>query len=396
MNNYLKRAWAEINLNNMEQNLRVVRHLIDKDCMVMSVLKADGYGHGSGMCGQTCEKSGVEWFGVANIEEALSLRKYGITKPILVFGFTPSEYIEMAVKNHITLSAFSLKYAADINNSVEALNSKIDIHIKIDTGLNRTGIKCRRENINEAYEEVKALYNLKGLNITGIYTHFPAPDSKKPEDIEFTRNQFFVFKSLLAMLEENKYNVGIRHCCSSTATLYYPEMHLDLVRIGMLQYGMCANDDDFLKYGITPVLTLKSTVIMTKDVSAGETISYARTYKASRPMKIAVVSIGYADGYLRILSNKAKVIIKGHKVPVVGLVCMDYLMADITGYDDISEGDVVTVFGREGDECVSINSIAKVTQGVNGEVTCTISKRVPRVYVYNNEEIKVVDMNRAK
>lgn len=396
MSNYLKRAWAEINLNNLEHNLSVLRHLVGKDCMVMSVLKADAYGHGSDMCAQICEKSGIEWFGVATIEEALALRKNGITKSILVFGFTPDAYIDMAAKNNITLSVFSLDYAIDISNAVKTLSSKIDVHIKIDTGLNRTGIECRKGNVGKAYEEVKAVYDLEGLNVTGMYTHFPAPDSKQPEDIEFTKNQFSVFKSLYTLLEDNGYDVGIKHCCSSTATLYYPEMHLDMVRVGMLQYGMCACEDDFKKYDLKPVLALKSTVIMTKYVDAGETISYARTYKAAKPIRIAVVSIGYADGYLRVLSNKAEVIIKGHKVPVVGLVCMDYLMADITGYDDISQGDIVTVYGREGSEYVSINSIAQVMQGVNGEVTCTISKRVPRVYIYDNKEIKVIDYYRLE
>ena len=384
-------AWPEIDLNNMEHNLSVLRNIVDKNCMVMSILKADAYGHGSCICAQICEKSGIEWFGVATIEEALVLRKNGITKPILVFGFTPTVYVDIAVKNNITLSVFSLNYAMAVSNEAKALNSKIAVHIKIDTGLNRIGIECRKRNIGKAYEEVEAVYSLEGLNITGIYTHFPAPDSKQPEDIEFTRNQFSVFKNLCTLLEDNDYDIGIKHCCSSTATLYYPEMHLDMVRVGMLQYGMCACEDDFDKYDLKPVLTLKSTVIMTKNVDVGETISYARTYKAAKPMKIAVISIGYADGYLRVLSNKVEVIIKGHKVPVVGLICMDYLMADVTGYEDISEGDIVTVYGQEGGEYVSINNIAKVMQGVNGEVTCTISKRVPRVYIYDNKEIKVID-----
>lgn len=376
------RVHAQVDLDKMAHNLTVVRHMLNKDCQLMSVLKADAYGHGAAVCAPACERL-VDWYGVATLEEALCLRRTGVKKPVLLFGRVPGERLSAACEAALTLCAFSLEYARFLSCAMIEGGRCVDVHIKVDTGLNRTGIPCRENDIEQALVECSALYALPGLRVTGMYTHFSCPDSPDENDIAFTKAQFRAFSALCAALRTQGRDTGLLHCCSSAAILLYPEMHLDMVRVGMLQFGQCMTEESLVRCDLRPILDWRAPIIVLRDVPPDESISYGRSYRATQAMRVAVVSLGYADGYRRCLSNRARVLLRGQFVPVVGKICMDFLLVDVSDLPKARVGDLVTVLGQDGDACISTNYLSELMQGVNGEVTCSIAARVPRVYLQN-------------
>lgn len=374
------RTFAAVYLKRFEHNLSLIKKMIGDKCKLMSVLKSDAYGHGAKHLIPSCEKI-VDSYAVATIEEAVELRSNGATKPILVLGYVDAGYLEEAALKNITLSILSLAYVQNIQKYLSEKKLKIDVHIKIDTGLNRTGITVLDNNLNIALREVLEIYSMSSINVCGIFSHLSCPNSYDEDDKAFTEKQFSNFLIICNTLKERGCDIGLTHICSSTSVLSHKEKHLDMVRIGMLQYGQTPYESELKKYNLLPILNWKAKIIMTKSVDINESIGYSRMVKTTKPMDIAIVSVGFGDGYRRNLSNKSFVLLHGIKVPVLGKVAMDFLTIDITGLNNVNIGDTVTLLGWEDNEYISTNFLSELTDGVLGEVTCGISKRVPRVYI---------------
>lgn len=377
------RTYAEVNLQQLKENTRKVRALLSKDTKLLAVLKADGYGHGAVRIAKAIEDMS-DWFAVASFYEAIELRDQGITIPILVFGFLDDSNIEEAVQKNITCSALSYSYALHIAELCEQKRLRLSMHIKLDTGFHRLGIACEEERIAEAYKEVRTLYELPQLQITGIYTHFSTAGSKALQDEAFLARQYRLFCDMLHRLEEDQIDPGIRHCCNSKATLTNPEMHLDMVRVGLYLYGLGSDADiEYLK--LEPIVNWKARIYAIRDVKQGEGIGYSRTFITPKPMRIAVVSLGFADGYSRCLyaSDQVYVLVHGRRTRILGKICMDVMMIDITDIPDVRVNDTVTVLGSEGTQRISANLLGRETGGTAVEVTCGMGKRVQRVYVHD-------------
>ena len=385
MNNSFRRTWAEIDLDNLKYNISQIRSLLSPECMIMSVVKADAYGHGEEYTAKYLDGCGVDWFGVSNLDEAITLRRQGISKPILILGFTPPELSKSLAENNITQTVFSLDYAKRLSSAALLSNETIDVHIKLDTGMGRIGF-----NAVSALSDAKSACLLPGFNITGVFTHFSSADDLSPSSVEYTEHQFDLFMRAVSALENDGIRFKVKHCCNSAALIHYPKMHLDMVRPGIIQYGLHPSSaQDF--FPLKPVMQLKSVVSLVKTVNKGDCISYGRSFAAEKPMKIATVAIGYADGYFRAFSNCAYVLVHGKKAPVIGKVCMDQLMLDVSDIDGVSSGDIVTLFGNDGDTSLPVETLAELANTINYEVICHIGRRVPRAYFSEGKCIDTVN-----
>lgn len=383
---FLKRTWAEIRLDALAHNFRQIRRKVGPDCKIMAVVKADGYGHGDRQVSQVFQREGADWFAVSNIEEAMHLRQAGIAKPILILGFTPVDRAAQLCANRISQTVFSLDYARELSLQAQKAGAEVDCHIKLDTGMSRLGFLCDPAHFLQSMEQISEAVALPGLACTGIFTHFACSDEANEDSDRFTLEQFGCYQKGVAELEKRGIHFSLHHCCNSAATMRFPQMHLDMVRPGVILYGVnpspdCAGLMDFI-----PAMDLKSTVAMVKQVEKGTPVSYGRTYIAASSTMLATVPIGYADGYRRTHSNQAYMAVRGKPAPVVGTVCMDQLMLDVTHIPGVRPGDEVTVFGRDGDCSVPIEDLAQDEKSIPYEVMCLIGKRVPRVYLPQKEE----------
>ena len=387
MINFLKRTWSEINLDAIEHNFLQIKNMIKSTCKIMSVVKADAYGHGAEMVARRLDKMGTDWFAVSNLEEALQLRQCGIKKPILILGYTPPEHIAAVVYNDFTQTIFSEEYAFLLSEEALKLNLTVKVHIKIDTGMSRLGFVYQDKiKDNEIVEDIINTCNIKNFNIDGIYTHFSCADM--PGEDDFTLQQYNLFSDLIKKLEKRGINFNIKHCSNSAATLRFKEMNLDMVRPGIILYGLYPSEDLKGIGSFIPAMQLKSVVSMLKNIDENVSVSYGKTFTTKNKTKLATVPIGYADGYPRLMSNKGEMIVKGQKVKVVGRVCMDQTVVDVTNVDKIKEDDIITVFGVDNKESISAEEISEVSGTINYETVCLIGKRVPRVYFRKN---KIID-----
>ena len=376
----LKRTWAEISLDAIEHNYRVIRAAVDSKAMICCVVKADAYGHGAVMLAHEYERLGADWFAVSNLEEALQLRKNGISRPILILGYTPAQMAYDLASNRISQSVFSLEYARELSHFAQAFGVEINIHLKVDTGMSRIGFLYQDETRDHgAIEEMVAAASLPNLKPQGIFTHFSSADEGFPGE-DYTHRQYSCFNGAINLLKQSGIEFAIRHCANSAAVFDYPEYHLDMVRPGVVLYGLYPSAQMRNKADLHPAMELKSVVSMTKEVGEGVFVSYGRTYQTSGKTKIATVPIGYADGFFRINSGKAQMLVHGKRVSVIGRVCMDQLMLDVTGIDEIKSGDIVTVFGKDGGEEISAEELAALSGTIHYELICLIGKRVPRIY----------------
>ena len=382
---FLKRTWAEIRLDALAHNFRQIRRKVGPECKIMAVVKADGYGHGDQQVSQVFQREGADWFAVSNIEEAMHLRQGGITKPILILGFTPADKAAQLHANQISQTVFSLDYAKELSEQAKKAGIEVDCHMKLDTGMSRLGFLCDPAHFSRSMEEIIQAVELPGLSCTGIFTHFACADEANEDSDRFTFNQIDRFQRGIAALEEQGVRFSLRHCCNSAATMRFPQMHLDMVRPGVILYGLNPTQDCAGLMDLIPAMDLKSTVAMVKRVEKGSQVSYGRTYTASAGTILATVPIGYADGYRRTHSNQAHMAVRGKPAPVVGTVCMDQLMLDVTHIPGVRPGDEVTVFGRDGDCPVPIEALAQDEKSIHYEVLCLIGKRVPRVYLPGEE-----------
>lgn len=377
MSEILKRTWAEVNVENLEINLKCIRAILKPNCRIMGIVKADAYGHGAPHVAHVLKNAGVDFFGVSNIDEAVQLRKNNINDPILILGYTPKENFEVLFKYHLTQTVFSAEYALALSKMATEKNEILNVHIKLDTGMSRLGF-----SIGNAVGEIIEISKLNGLKFEGIFTHFAVSDDLRSN---FTQSQFKAFCDTIELLKEKGLTFPIKHCCNSAAIINFSEMHLDMVRPGIILYGLypAKNMKDI---GLQPVMELKTVISQIRSVEENISVSYGRVYKTHRKSKIATMPIGYADGFPRILSNNADVLVNGHRASVVGRVCMDMTMADITEIENVTEGQTVTIFGKDGEGYISADELADKMETINYEITCLIGKRVPRIYINRGEE----------
>ena len=385
MTEIIRRTWAEIDLDALANNYRRVREAADPKARVCCVVKADGYGHGALRISAELQSLGADWFAVSNLEEALQLRRGGIERPILVLGFTPPEEAAALSEGNISQCVYSTDYAEKLSLCAGAVGVKVKIHAKIDTGMSRLGFYFQDIFRDEAaIDEVIRACSLPGLIPEGVFSHFAVSDEGKEGDA-FTMRQFGCSKEMSEALV--RAGVGgdkppLRHCANSAAVFDYPLSHLDMVRAGVVLYGLYPSGQLRARPDLRPVLSLRSVVSHVKTLLPGATVSYGRKFTAEHEMRVATVPVGYADGYPRALGpGGAAVLIRGQRCPVIGRICMDQLMADVSGVEGAAMGDRVTLIGRDGGEEITAGEVAGWEGTINYEVVCALSKRVPRVYL---------------
>ncbi len=370
---FLHRTWAEIDISALVHNFKLIKKLTENS-KIMAVVKANAYGHSVSDIAPVLDKAGADCFAVSNIDEALQLRDLNISKPILILGYTPTRCAEILAKNNISQCVYSREYARLLSEYAKNQNVNVNIHIKLDTGMSRLGFDCRTDELcglNEALECAKLPY----LKFDGIFTHFAVSDRTTYNDDGFTQSQFKRFKKSVEYFEQNGLKAKMCHCSNSAAIIKDTDKHLDITRPGIILYGIEPDTAPEFKKGFIPVMTLKSVVSMVKEINVGDTVSYGRIFKAQKKMKIATVTAGYADGYPRILSNKAYVLINGFKAKILGRVCMDQMAVDVSDIPDVKMGDEVILFGKD----LHVNELAKMADTIGYEIVCGISPRVPRI-----------------
>ncbi|MGL6173131.1 MAG: alanine racemase [Cellulosilyticaceae bacterium] len=369
------RVIAEVNTDAIKHNYKEIRKIVPRDTDIMAIVKADGYGHGAIEIANVLQQEGANRFAVAIAKEGEELRQSGITSPILVLGYTPAADIETLIKNDLTQTVFSYEMAKYISYEASKLKKTVNIHIKVDTGMGRIGFLSRPQSI----EEIKKIAELPNINMEGIFTHFSTSDE---EDIAYTKDQWSIFLGFLQELSEVGIEIPLIHAANSAATLAHEYTHLNVVRPGIILYGYYpSNYLNGKKINLMPAMTLKSQVVHVKELPAGHFISYGKKYETQKPTKIATIPIGYADGYSRRLSNKGRVLIRGQFASVVGTICMDQFMVDVSDIPNVEVGDEVVVFGKQGENELPIEELAELMDTINYEVMCMIGKRVPRIYI---------------
>lgn len=377
MEQYLKRAWAEIDLCALEHNIKEISSKLNDDTAIMAVVKADSYGHGEGEVVKKLAQCGVTYFAVSNLDEAISVRKHCPECEILILGYTPPEYAGLLEENNIIQGVMSLEYAHRLN---DAAKNKVRCHIKIDTGMGRIGLKF--SSPEECAAEAQNIIALEKLSAEGLFTHFAVADTPDAECQDFTRRQADFIIQTYGILKEHGINLKHLHFLNSAGICYYSALGGTLARPGIIMYGLLPNYPVKIPLDIKPVLSLKALVSQVKELNKGDSVSYGRTYRAPKDkIKVATITIGYADGYPRLLSNKADVLINGKRCPIIGRVCMDQIVADVTNSGDVREGDTVTLIGRDGNQEITADELAVLCETIGYEVTCGITKRVQRIYI---------------
>ena len=377
---YLNRSWAEVDLDSIAWNTQRIRRSVRRSCEIMGVVKADAYGHGVDQVVPVLIANGVSRLAVSMLDEAIQLRQSGIDVPILVLSYTDPRRAPEILLHRITQTVYSRDLALALSDAAVRLDCDARIHIKVDTGMGRVGFLGGYE----AVKDITWIHALPRLVIEGLYTHFSTADEA---DATFVWQQFEQFMSVSRELDRIGLAIPIKHACNSAATMRFPAMHLDLVRPGLILYGMLPQGCPDAWTDLRPAMSLKSNVILTKTVPAGSPISYGRLFTTEHESCVATIPIGYADGYSRRLSGKASLLIHARRVPVIGRICMDTCMADITGLDgaDVKVGDEVVLFGEQKEDGItgriSVDEIADWLETINYEVTCLIGRRVPRAYL---------------
>lgn len=378
-------VWALINLDNLIHNINEIRKNVSKDTMISGVIKADGYGHGAIMIARTILANGIDRLAVATLSEAIELRKNNIKAPILILGYTPGFQANDIISNNITQTIFSYEQAEALSYAAESLGKEAVVHIKIDTGMSRLGFDNNKESINT----ILKISKLTSVRIEGIFSHFALADA---EDQSFTKKQYERFDEIVKQLEIEGLEIPIKHISNSAAIINNPECDYDMVRAGLLMYGLYPSEYvNHNRMNLKPVMSLKANISQVRNLEKGVGISYGHSFITEMNSKIGTIPIGYADGYSRLLSNKIYVGVNGKQVKVIGNICMDQCMLDLTGVKDIGMGDEVYLFGDGTHGEPSVDEIAAVLGTINYEIICILSKRVPRAYIKNNEVIHIRD-----
>ena len=374
MNDLQKRTWAEISLETLRHNYKAIRKSLPADCRFLGVVKADAYGHGALPVSRLLQEAGADYLAVSCLDEALELRRGGITMPILILGHTPYEYTGTLIEENITQTVTCLAKALEYSAEAVRLGKELKIHIKLDTGMSRLGFLCAGDYFEEGVDNVIRSCRLPGLNPEGVYTHFAVSDEPGEDCEAYTRAQFKLFMDVIdAVKSRGGVEFLIRHCANSGATVSYPEMALDMVRPGLLLYGY---GDSAGKLGLLPCMRLVTTVSTIKFYEPGTSVSYGRRFTTQRRTRMGVLAIGYADGLPRLISNKCSFAAKGGFAPQRGSICMDMCMVDLTELPQVDVGSEVELFGPAN----SIYKLSDAAQTIPYELLCAVSKRVPRVY----------------
>lgn len=373
MKNY-HRICAEINLGNIYHNISNIKNLFDKNVKIMPVIKADGYGHGALQVAIKLMTL-ADCFAVAVIEEAIELRNSGILKPIMILGTLPASRYDVAVRNDVIVPVYTMEMALQLSKAAKNIGKCAKTHLVVDTGMRRIGMDYGDEGV----ELAKKICSVDSLNVCGIFTHYATADMS---DKEFAKLQRQRFSAFCHSLDDAGIHIPCRHICNSAAILDMNDECFDMVRPGIITYGLYPSDEvDKEKLNLKPAMEIKSMVSYVKTVKKGEGISYGLTYQTESDRKIATIPVGYADGYPRLLSGNGRVIIRGQYAPIVGRVCMDQFMVDVTDIEGVECEDTVTLMGRDGDAFISASEIASHAMTINYEIICGIGKRVPRIYI---------------
>lgn len=368
-------TWAEIDLNRLAWNMRRFRELLPGDVQIMAVVKADGYGHGSLPVSEVALCEGAAMLGVASLEEGAHLRSNNITSPILILGYTDPRQNELLLELDLIPSIFHWESACSLSRQAIGLGKNAPVHVKLDTGMGRLGLRNTRDAVNF----LEKVYSLPGITVQGVYTHFATADE---EDGYFAREQLQHFEEILKVCREKGWKIKIKHAANTAASLKHPRSRLDMVRIGIGLYGCYPGGEvgwDLIQ--LQPVMSLKSRIVFLKEVPAGSPVSYGRTFFTKENTLIATVPLGYGDGYSRLFSNRGFMLVRGQKVPVVGRVCMDLTMIDVGKVPFVREGDEVVAFGTQGAETIHVDEMAEQMGTINYEVLCNVGKRIPRFYL---------------
>jgi len=381
MKSTLKRTWAEISLDNLTYNYKKIREYIGKDVKFLGVVKADAYGHGAVQVSKHLQELGADYLAVSSIDEAMELRFNGITMPILILGHTPREQVDRLICFNITQAVTCEAKAIEYSEEAVKYGGTLKIHIKVDSGMSRLGYICEGDYFEHGVDGICYACNLPGLEAEGIFTHFAVSDEDGEECVEYTKHQFKLFTDVVSAVEEKLgKKFRLRHCANTGATVDYPETYLDMVRPGLLLYGY----GDFAKrLGLKPIMTMKTTVSTIKIYPEGTKISYGGLYTTEKKTRIGVVPYGYADGFLRTLSNRYSVLTKNGPAPVRGRICMDMCMIDLTDKPDVVIGSEVEIFGEHN----PIEKMAEMAGTIPYELVCAVSKRVHRVYIADGEVV---------
>lgn len=377
---YLRRTWAEIDLDALKSNVFNVQKISGKP--IMAVVKANAYGHGDVIVSKELMDMGITDFAVSNIQEAVHLRKNGIKGRILILGYTPIQCLKEVAEYDIIHTLTSVRSAREASEYATRLGFTVNSFIKFDTGMGRIGLQVNDSNIKE---QVKEICNLGGLNICGAFTHFAVADSENAEDIEYTKKQQELFNEAISYIDKP----NITACSQNSAGgVFYSDFSGDLVRLGIIMYGQKPDSSLTMPFELKPVMSLKTVVSHIKTIHKGDSVSYGRTFTASRDTIVATVPVGYADGYHRALSNKADMLVCGRRAKIIGRVCMDQIMLDVTDIPDVKVGDTVTIFGKDGDDEITLDELASLADTISYELLCAVGMRVPRVYIKDGKETK--------
>ena len=383
--NFLHRTWAEIDLKALAHNFNILKSKAG-NAKIMAVVKADAYSHGFLETTKTLLDNGADRLAVAVLQEGKQLRKSGVDVPILILGASAPEDAEDLIEFGITPTVFDYEFAKALSDTAKKRGTVTKVHIKLDTGMTRIGFVINDEDNTEIINTIIKISKLPYIEIEGIFSHFSTSDEY---DSAYTLMQFDRFMGVVNALEEKGLKIPIRHICNSAGIMMYPQMHLDMVRPGVILYGMYpSNEVDKSRLNLIPAMTIKSTLTLVKEVEAGRGVSYGKEYITDKTTKIATVPIGYADGYLRKIAKKGKMLVNGTEVPIIGRICMDQCMIDVTNVHNIDKGDEVIVFGKDK---ITIDDLAEWLETINYEIACIVGKRIPRIYTKNGKAVKVLN-----
>ncbi len=369
-------SWVEVDLDSIGANVKNVKAFIGEKVELIAVVKANAYGHGAVPVAQVALEAGASRLAVARVSEGVELRQAGIEAPILVMNYITLAEIPQAVRYNLTPTLITLEQAQALSREALRAGKKLPVHIKVDTGLGRFGLLPE-----EVESFVKEVASLPGLTLEGLYTHFSVADEVNPDSTSYTLRQFETFTSVVEKLEKVGFHFPLKHACNSAALIRFPFMHLDAVRAGIILYGLRPSEEVEPPFPLFPALSLKSRVARVRVLPAGFPISYGRTYVTSRPTPVALVPVGYGDGYHRLISNRGFVLIKGARVPIIGRICMDQFAVDVSGVDGVSVEDEVVLIGEQGGERIGAEEVARWAETINYEVVTSLSRRLPRIYL---------------
>lgn len=381
-----KRTWAEIDLDALAFNMRNIRKITNPDSLIMAVVKADAYGHGVGECARTMLENGADRFAVAMLDEAVELKRMFPDVPVMTLGSAMEEDAARYVAYGIIPAVYTYNMAKALSDAAVLQNTPVKVHIKLDTGMSRIGYVVTDGDNCAITDEIIRISQLPMLEIEGIFSHFSTSDEA---DDSYTRLQFSRFISVCDALKAKGVDIPIRHICNSAGVMMYPEYHLEMVRPGVILYGMYPSDEvDKTRLELRYVMSLKASVTYVKEIEPGRGVSYGKEYIADGEVKLATIPIGYADGYSRLLAGKAEIAVRGKRYPIAGRICMDQCMINVTSGNNIKRGDEALIYGNG---AVTVDDMAAWMGTINYEITCMLSRRIPRVYIKGGEIVKVLD-----